>query len=106
MIISKAHQFIFAAIPKTGTHSVRQALRAHLGPEDLEQVGLFVEQAFPLPRVAADPPWPFQLPTDPALPRPRTSSPPLFKFAFVRNPFDRFISYLLLHDPPGGLFRP
>ena len=30
MIISHLHRFIFVAIPKTGTHSVRRALRAHL----------------------------------------------------------------------------
>ena len=42
MIISGLHKFIFVAIPKTGTHAVRRALRAHMGPEDSEQVGLFV----------------------------------------------------------------
>ena len=45
MIISHQHRFIFAAIPKTDTHSVRQALREHMSPEDLEQVGLFVQRA-------------------------------------------------------------
>lgn len=44
MIISPQHRFIFAAIPKTGTHAVRQALREHMGPQDLEQVGLFVNR--------------------------------------------------------------
>ena len=52
MIVSGLHKFIFAAIPKTGTHSVRQALRAHLGPQDLEQVGLFVQKKFPIPELA------------------------------------------------------
>ena len=33
MIISSRHKFIFVAIPKTGTHSVRQALRQHLGTQ-------------------------------------------------------------------------
>ena len=44
MIISPLHKFIFAAIPKTGTHAVRQALREHMGPQDMEQVGLFVNR--------------------------------------------------------------
>ena len=27
MIVSRRHRFVFAAVPKTGTHAVRQALR-------------------------------------------------------------------------------
>jgi hypothetical protein len=52
MIISGLHKFIFVAIPKTGTHSVRQALREHMGTRDLEQVGLFVQKRFPIPELA------------------------------------------------------
>ena len=52
MIISSLHRFIFVAIPKTGTHSVRQALRRHMGPSDLEQVGLFVQSKLPIPELA------------------------------------------------------
>ena len=47
MIVSHRHRFIFAAVPKTGTHAVRQALREQMGDEDLEQVGLFVNKRFP-----------------------------------------------------------
>ena len=39
MIISALHKFIFVAIPKTGTHSVRQALREHMGRR-MEQLGV------------------------------------------------------------------
>lgn len=92
MIISFRHKFIFAAIPKTGTHAVRQALRAHLGPDDIEQVGLFVQKKFPIPELAALQHGHLSL----AQVRPFLSGEQFdefFKFAFVRNPFDRFISY-------------
>ena len=53
MIISFKHKFVFVAVPKTGTHAVRQALRAHLALEDIEQVGLFVQKKLPIPDLAA-----------------------------------------------------
>jgi hypothetical protein len=92
MIISSAHKFIFVAIPKTGTHSVRRALREHMGPQDLEQVGLFVQRKFPIPELARIGHGhislaqirPFMAPAE---------FESFFKFAFVRNPFDRFVSY-------------
>jgi hypothetical protein len=92
MIISHQHRFVFVAVPKTGTHSVRQALREHLSPEDLEQVGLFVDKRFPFPEFAS-------------IRHGHLSAQQIrpvlgdadyegkFKFAFVRNPFDRFVSY-------------
>ena len=92
MIISGQHRFIFAAIPKTGTHAVRQALREHMGPQDMEQVGLFVNRKLPIPDLAKighghltlQQVRPYFKPED---------FDGFFKFAFVRNPFDRFISY-------------
>ena len=53
MIVSHRHRFIFAAVPKTGTHAVRQALREQMGEEDVEQVGLFVNRRFPWAELAA-----------------------------------------------------
>jgi hypothetical protein len=92
MIISHQHRFVFVAVPKTGTHSVRQALREHLSPEDLEQVGLFVSKRFPMAELAAIRHGHLSL----RQVRPHLGDAAFasyFKFAFVRNPFDRFVSY-------------
>lgn len=104
MIISHRHRFIFAAVPKTGTHSVRQALREHLGEEDVEQVGLFVNKRFPWDDLAAIQHGHLAL---------RQVRPYLgdeafgdyFKFAFVRNPFDRFVSYCAFMLRGGEVFQ-
>ncbi len=92
MIISRRHSFIFAAIPKTGTHSIRQALREHLGDEDLEQVGLFVTKKFPMEELAKLRHGHITLGQVRPYLEPGEFER-LFKFGFVRNPFDRFVSY-------------
>lgn len=92
MIVSFRHKFVFAAVPKTGTHAVRRALRRHMGPQDLEQVGLFVQSRFPIPELARIGHGHLSL----AQIRPYMTPQDFggfFKFAFVRNPFDRFASY-------------
>ena len=103
MIVSFAHNFIFAAIPKTGTHAVRRALREHLGPEDLEQVKLFINSSFPIPELAALKHGHISLSQlRPHLPPEQFAS--FFKFAFVRNPFDRFVSYCSFMTRRNGEF--
>ena len=104
MIVSSLHKFIFVAIPKTGTHAIRRALREHMGPQDLEQVGLFVQRSLPVPELAAlghghitlQQIRPFMRPED---------FDAFFKFAFVRNPFDRFVSYCAFMTRTKGQFE-
>jgi hypothetical protein len=104
MIVSHRHRFIFAAVPKTGTHAVRQALREQLGEDDIEQVGLFVDKRFPWEDLAAIRHGHLSL---------RQVRPHLgeevfgdyFKFAFVRNPFDRFVSYCAFMLRGGDVFE-
>jgi hypothetical protein len=103
MIISHKHRFIFAAVPKTGTHSVRQALRGHMGAQDIEQVGLFVNKRFPYEDLAAIRHGHLSLrQVRPHLGEEAFGS--YFKFAFVRNPFDRFVSYCAFMTRDGGAF--
>lgn len=103
MIISHQHSFIFAAVPKTGTHSVRQALREHMSAADIEQVGLFVNKRFPYVELAAIRHGHLGLQQV----RPHIGEEAFaryFKFAFVRNPFDRFVSYCAFMTRDSDLF--
>ena len=104
MILSALHKFIFVAIPKTGTHAVRRALREHMGPDDLEQVGLFVKRQFPIPELAQLQHGHLSLQqVRPYFKADDWAS--FFKFAFVRNPFDRFISYCAFMTRDQGQFE-
>jgi hypothetical protein len=104
VIVSHRHRFIFVAVPKTGTHAVRQALREQLGEGDVEQVGLLVNKRFPWADLAAIQHGHLSL---------RQVRPYLgeeafvgyFKFAFVRNPFDRFVSYCAFMLRGGDVFQ-
>ena len=104
MIVSHRHRFIFAAVPKTGTHAVRQALREQMGDEDVEQVGLFVNRRFPWEELAAVQHGHLSLSqVRPFLGEEAFGS--YFKFAVVRNPFDRFVSYCAFMLRGGNLFQ-
>lgn len=104
MIISYQHRFIFTAVPKTGTHSVREALRRHMGPDDIEQARLFVEKQFPFPELARLKHGHISLEqVRPVLGQETFDE--FFKFAFVRNPFDRFVSYCAFTTSRDGAFQ-
>ncbi len=101
MIISAQHKFIFVAIPKTGTHSIRRALRPYMGAEDMEQVALFVTKRFPFPALAKLQHGHLSLAQVQPYLRPEEFNG-FFKFAFVRNPWDRLLSCYLQKLGPGG----
>lgn len=104
MIVSFHRRFIFAAVPRTGSHTVRQVLRPYLGPHDWEQCLLFGARAFPVAplarlrhgHLALTDVRPFLL---------ADLWPAMLRFGFVRNPFDRFVSACALHYRDAGTFE-
>lgn len=91
MIVSHRHRFVFFAVPRTATHAVRVALADTLGPQDWRQEALTERVALPVPALARLGHGHISLRQALAhLPSPICRD--YFKFAFVRHPFDRFVS--------------
>ena len=89
-------------MPRTGTHTIRRALAPHLGADDWEQENLFTAKRLPIAELAAKKHGHISA----AELRPHVPDEVwdgYFKFAFVRNPFDRFIStsFFLNRKDPG-----
>ena len=91
MILSFSHKFAFVAVPRTGTHAVREHLRPHLAGSDWEQCARYERRAFPVPALAAlrhghltaGQVQPHLVPG---------LWDTLYTFGFVRDPLDRFLS--------------
>lgn len=104
MIISHTHKFIFFAVPKTGTHAVRRALRPYLSDADQEQVGLFEKKSLPHPELAALKHGHISYLQLQSL-LAEGNNADYFRFAFVRNPYDRFVSYCAFVSRKTGEFE-
>lgn len=91
MIVSHKHRFIFVAVPRTGTQSIRAALRPHLDDGDWEQADWQAGKRLPIPEIAAiDHGHVTAMEMQPALDERAWRE--YFKFSFVRNPWERFVS--------------
>lgn len=94
MIISHKYKFIFFALPKTGTHSIRFALRPHLGEHDEEHVALFHQSKFDIEEFKTRNNGHFSV--QEIMPHLRKEVwDTYYKFTFVRNPYDRFVSAIV-----------
>ncbi len=105
MIVCHSRRFIFLAVPKTGTQSIRAALRPHLDPvRDWEQSDWQASRRLPIDALARIGHGHIRaVEAQPWLPAEAWSG--YFKFAFVRNPWDRFISCAFFRNAHRPLFQ-
>ena len=101
MIFSSSKNFIFFAVPKTGTHAVREALRPALGENDWEQQMLTGRMLSPLPAIASIGHGHISYRQLCEAVQPDVVGS-YFTFAIVRHPIERFMSvcaFLARTDP-------
>ena len=101
MIVSHKHRFIFFAQPRTATHSIRAALQPHLGADDWQQQALNRTLRLPVPELARIGHGHISLQQVKAW-LPSEIWNEYFKFAVVRNPYERYVSactFLNKHNP-------
>jgi hypothetical protein len=101
MIFSSSKKFIFFAVPKTGTHSVREALRPALEENDWEQQMLTGRMFSPLPSIASIGHGHISYRQLCEAVEPDVVGS-CFTFAIVRHPIERFMSvcaFLARTDP-------
>ena len=91
MIVSHRHGFVFFAVPRTATHAVRAALADSLDAGDWRQEALTERVALPVPALARLGHGHISL-LEAIAHLPASVCRDYFKFAFVRHPFDRFVS--------------
>jgi hypothetical protein len=101
MIFSSSKKFIFFAVPKTGTHAVREALRPALEESDWEQQMLTGRMFSPLPSIASIGHGHISYRQLCEAVEPDVVGS-CFTFAIVRHPIERFMSvcaFLARTDP-------
>ena len=103
MIVSHAHRFIFFAVPKTGSQSIRAALRPQMGAGDWEQAEWGVSKRVPIAELAGIGHGHVRVAEARQWLSPEIWSSYL-KFACVRNPWHRFVSCAFFKNAKQRLF--
>ena len=103
VIVSHAHRFIFFAVPKTGSQSIRAALRPQMGAGDWEQAKWGVSKRVPIAELAAIGHGHVRVAEARQWLSPEIWSSYL-KFACVRNPWHRFVSCAFFKNGKQRLF--
>ena len=103
VIISHRHQFIFFAVPRTATHAIRAALGPMLGDADWQQQSLTEVVRLPVPALARIGHGHVSFrQVEACLP---AETRGYFKFAMVRNPYDRFVSACAMLNKRNPAYR-
>jgi hypothetical protein len=103
VIVSHAHRFIFFAVPKTGSQSIRAALRLQMGAGDWEQAEWGVSKRVPIAELSAIGHGHVRVAEARQWLSPEIWSSYL-KFACVRNPWHRFVSCAFFKNATQRLF--